>query len=70
MHTKVLNIEYSNPLDDIEDLFLDDTRMAISPGYAFVIKGGVIAIVTSLSTDTNDILLIPNLLNKCPMYTT
>ena len=35
---QVLNIAYSNQLDDIEDLFLDDTKAAIYPGYASVIK--------------------------------
>ena len=37
---QVLNIAYSNPLDDIEDLVLDDTRNSISTVYASMIKGG------------------------------
>ena len=36
---QVLNIAYSNPLYDTEDLFLDDTRTSIAPGYSSMIKG-------------------------------
>ena len=43
---------------------------AISLGDATIIKGKIISMVTSLATNTNDILQITNLLNKCPMYTT
>ena len=60
-------IAYYNPLDDIEDLFMDDTRTLIAPGSYPVIKGEIIAMVTSLATDTNDVLRITNLLNKCTM---
>ena len=67
---QVLNIAYSNPLDNIEDLFLDDTRTTIYTGSAAMIKGGIITMVTSLATDTNDILRITKLLKKCPVYTT
>ena len=35
-----------------------------------MIKGGIITMVTSLATDTNDILRITKLLKKCPVYTT
>ena len=66
----MLNIEYYNPLYDIEDIFLDDTRNTIAPGAASVIKGGIITMVNSLATDTRDILWITNLLNNSPMYTT
>ena len=45
---QVLNIACSNPLDDIEDLFLDDTRTAISPGAASMTKGNIIEMVTPL----------------------
>ena len=34
-----------------------------------MITGGIIAMVASLATDTNNILIITNLLNKCSMYT-
>ena len=67
---QVLNIAYSNPLDNIEDLFLDDIRNVIAPGAASMIKGKIITLVTSIRTDTNNIPQITNLLNKCPMYTT
>ena len=43
---QVLNIAYSNPLDDIEDLLLDDNRTATAPGAASTIKGKIIAMVT------------------------
>ena len=66
---QVLNIEYSNQLEDIEDLFLDDTRNAISTGSASTIKGKIISMVTSLKTDTNSILWTTILLNKFHMYT-
>ena len=65
---QVLNISYSNPLYDIEDLFLDDTITAISPGAASTIKGKIIVMVTSIETNTSNILLINNLSNTCPMY--
>ena len=67
---QVLNIAYSNPLDNIEDLFLDDTRTSIVPGADSVINEGIFYMVTTLATDTNDTLKTTNLLNKCPMYTT
>ena len=35
-----------------------------------MIKGEIFTMVTSLATDTNDILQITNLLNKCPEDTT
>ena len=71
IHAKqVLNITYYNPLDGIEDLFVDDTIAEISPGAFSIIKVKIITTVTSLETDTNIILQITNLLNKCPMYTT
>ena len=53
---QLLNITYSNPLYNIEDLFQDDTRTTISPGADSMIKGEIISIVTSLSNDTNNIL--------------
>ena len=63
IHThQVLNIAYSNPLDDIEEIFMDDTRTAINPGSASKIKGKIFAMLTSLKTDTNGILQITNLL--------
>ena len=67
---QVLNISYSDPLDDIEYLFLDNTRTEIAPGAASMIKGKIIAMATSLANDTSDLLQITNLLNKCTMYTT
>ena len=67
---QVLNVVYYNPLDDIEYLLLDDTRTSISLGAASIIKGEIIEMVNSLETDTNDILIITNLLNKCTMHTT
>ena len=66
---QVLNIVYYNPLDNIKDLWLDDTRTVISFGATYMIKGEIIAMVTSLETDTNCIQTT-NILNKCPMYTT
>ena len=65
---QVLNIAYSNPCDDIEDILLDDTRTIISHGADSIIKIKTIAMMTSLATDTNDILRITNLLNNFPMY--
>ena len=49
---------------------MDDTRTEISPGADSMVKGEIISMVKSLATDTNDILQISNLLNKCHMYTT
>ena len=67
---QVINKAYSNPLENIEDILLDDTRTKIAPGYASMIKGKIIAMFTSLATYTNDILRINNHFNNCPMYTT
>ena len=53
---QVLNIAYSNPLYNNEYLFLDYTRTAIAPGAASVIKGVIITMMISLTTETNDIL--------------
>ena len=64
---QVLNITYSNPLEYIQDLFLYDTRTAISHGYPSMVKGKIITMVISLSTGPNNILRITNLLNKCPI---
>ena len=67
---QVLNILYSNPLGNIQYLFLDDTRTAITLRYSSMIKGGIIVMMTLLKTDTNNILQITNLLNNFPMFTT
>ena len=66
---QVLNILYYNLSYNIEELFMDDTRTVISHGYSFTVKGEIVVMVTSIETDTNDILRITNLLNNCPMYT-
>ena len=67
---QVLNISFSNPVDHIEYPIPDDTRTTIAPGSSSMIKGGIIAMSTSLATENNGILRITNLLNKCPMYKT
>ena len=53
---QVLNIAYSNPLENVEDLLLDDNRTIIAPGLTYIIKGRIIAMVISLATYTNNIL--------------
>ena len=67
---QVLNIAYSNLLEDIENIFLDDTRTTKAHGDSSIIKGVIMTMVTSLETDNNNILRITNLFNKCHMYTT
>ena len=66
---QVLNTAYSNPLNSIEYLLLDDTITEVAPGSASIIKGEI-AMVNSLATDNNAILRITNLFNKWPIYTT
>ena len=67
---QVLNISFSNPLYDIDGILSYDNITIIVTGSDSTIKGEIIKTVTSLASETNDILLITNLLNKCPMYTT
>ena len=66
---QVLNIAYPHPLDNIEYLFLYDTRTVIAPGDASIIKEEIFSMVNSLATDTDNIIRITNLLNKFHMYT-
>ena len=66
---QVLNITYSNPLYDIEYQLLDNTRTRRAPEASSTIKGKKTAMVNSLATDTDDILKITNILNKCTLYT-
>ena len=67
---QVLNIAYSNLLEDIENIFLDDTRTTKAHGDSSIIKGVIMTMVTSLETDNNNILQVTNLFNKCHMYKT
>ena len=43
---QVLNITYSNPLYDIEEILLYDNITALSTGAASIIKEKIIAMVT------------------------
>ena len=70
MHTKSSISHTLTHQTILNTYYLDDTRTTISTGAVSIIKVKIITMVTSLETDTNNILQITNLLNKCPMYTT